>query len=316
MARVRCMYSGIEFKAEYVNIGIDFYHPIFAAKRKVLDRLYKKHIVEELDSTESYLLLCAYLKESDKVIFSFPPSLDLGDTKNLNMISTSIPRLIRIIDQSRLIRENKYFPEPKYKITRENRELSQLPNWLKAWEDVLQERREGARDHILERELDKLESKLEYMIKSSGLEPESYGKILADWASRIACFPSDRKEEWKELILKCYKKDIMLRINSVDQVKELRDYCILNVDKAAGSIHSHELFKVLDLGITNHSSFLGDMSISIGDLGEVEYSIEGKEGEDKGDKGDKGGEKKEPSLALLKLREKLKSIRTKEGERV
>ena len=263
MARVTCAISGLTFSADHGPLTIKaedgYFHPIFALPYKKLYGLYARHFSGKLTDTDSYLLFLAFLHSTDKINWQHPVQLDPTDRNTILLIDSNIERLVRVIQQTALI-SIPSFTQPSFIVRKENSSLQEISAWITAWEDNITLFREGYASQKLREDLQKIENKLAYYIKS-GMSPEQYSATIANWADKIADFPQHKKESWKKIIRSCFNTARMFSTSLAD-LKELKEYCECNIE--AGSIHFHTLMEVLKEGISRNINYLGATTGSLG----------------------------------------------------
>ena len=256
MARIHCAISGITFNVDNVPLVLHssagYYHPIFALEYKKLYDLYAKHLKGHLTSTDSYLLFLAFLHSTDQVEWKHPASCNPKDKGTIQLVENSIQQLITVIEQTAII-YHPSFKQPSFSVSKDNSKLSQVPNWIAAWEDNVVAFSEGYHNQRLQESLMKVENKLSYYIKS-GLSPKDYSFAVAAWAAKAADFPASKREEWCKIIRTCYNSNKMFS-TPVTELRAIKEYCEENIE--AGSIHFHSLMSTLREGVKRHKEFLG-----------------------------------------------------------
>ena len=268
MAIVTCAISGIKFQVSYFSTNDSntyiphtegYYHPIFAAPHKTLYSLYSKHTKNMLTTTESYLLYLAFLHSSDKVIWDSPASCDPKSNITIKIIENSFSQLLNAIEQTATI-INPRFKQPKFRVTRDNSDLRNLPLWIEAWLDNISDFKEGIATELEYKKLIKVENRLTKLILS-GESPEKYASVVSDWAAKAADFPNHSKEKYKHIINSCFSTNKMFN-TPLAELREVKEFCESNIE--AGSIHFHTLMKVLNEGIYRHTNYLGGSSLALG----------------------------------------------------
>ncbi len=257
MTIVNCAISGVRFTCQ----GLDFlnlpytegyYHPVFAAPFNSLYKAYSKHCKGELTSTDSYLVFLAFLHSSEKIIWKHPATLNPTSSTASKLIENNIRQLLAVLEKTNLI-VHPSFSQPEFSVTYENSDLTQIPNWIKAWEANIEYFYSDKADVKMYEDLQKTENKLSVMILS-GDSPEQYAGVIAIWADKAASFPPHKSEEWKKVIRSCFNMEKMFH-TPLALIKEISEYCACNIE--AGSIHFHSLARVLRAGVTNHIDYLG-----------------------------------------------------------
>jgi len=256
MARVTCAISGIQFSCDHLPIVLTekcgYIHPVFAIPRKKLYGIYSKHCKNHLTHTDSYLLFLALIHSTGQVEWAAPARLDPEDKQTVAFIENNVGQLLRVIELTDAIL-TPAFKQPSFAVREHSDLTKQLPSWIAAWRDNIANYERGYASDRERDSLVKIENKLSYLIKS-GLDPKSYAKNVAEWASRTACFPDDVTDEWERIIRSCFNSEKMFS-TPLATLKEIKAYCEENIE--AGSIHFHALQRNLREGIARHTDFLG-----------------------------------------------------------
>ena len=264
MATVTCAISGVTFKSDYLSDLVlphtaGYFHPIFAADHKQLHRLYSLHCAGKLSASDSYFLLLAFLHSTNSVIWNHPATLKPAENATSVLVENNLAQLLTVIAKSDAISHPR-FAQPKVVINHNNANLIQLSGWIETWEDNIDSfynRRASDRE---KEELAKLENSLTNLI-CSGEPTKAYAHIVANWAAIAGDFPRERREEWKRVIRSCFNVNKMFN-TPLPLIKEIKDYCECNIE--VGSVHFHELYKVLKQGINCHVDYLGGSSLALG----------------------------------------------------
>lgn len=261
MAKLKCAISGLTFSISSVPITISetsgYFHPIFAAENKQLYSLYVKYLANQLTETDSYLLFLAFMHSTDKIKWNYPAKCNPNKPTTKALVANNIQQLIRVIETTNLITHPK-FKQPGFSVNKDNCNLLQVPNWIKAWEHNIVAFNNNYYSERIYEKLKKVENKLTNFLHSS-MSPEEYVFAVANWAALAADFPKDKAEDWKKIIRSCYNKKKMFA-TPLATLREIKSYCEENIE--LGSIHSYSLFGALKTGIANHSDFLGMDTIS------------------------------------------------------
>lgn len=266
MAKCTCAISGLRFNTNYLDglvlpANEGFPHPIFAAPKKYLERLYTAHCRGKLGSTESYLLFMALLHSSDAITWQHPATLKPMDSGTKALIENNLKQLVEVLEKTEGILHPS-FEQPRFIVSYDNANLKQIPNWIKAWDENIKSFYAGTGKNA--DDLDRLhnaEAKLSKLILDPMAKEENYTAEIAEWADRAAEFPSDKRKLWKDVIKSCF--DINAMFNTpLATIKEVKEYCESNIE--VGSIHFHTLHKVLVEGINRHVDYLGGSSLALG----------------------------------------------------
>lgn len=265
MAKIRCAISGLTLEIPHVPLTlsaeIGYYHPIFALPYRKLYGLYSKHCAGELTETDSYLLFLAFLHSTEQIKWEAPASLTPGESTSY-LVENNLLQLIKIIETTSMIL-HPAFVQPSFVVSKDNSLLHQIPNWIEAWENNIKDFQEGYKSKRMQEDLQKLENKLSYYLKS-GLNPEEYAFAVASWADKAAGFPNHKTEEWCKIIRTCFNSERMFSTPLLE-LKKIKAYCEENIE--VGSIHFHALMSTLNEGINRNLNFLGVSGISIQTVG-------------------------------------------------
>jgi hypothetical protein len=257
MTTLNCAISGVSFQVS----GLDFlsipatqgyYHPVFATTQDQLYKAYSMHCKGQLKPSDSYLVFLAFLQSSGQIGWSHPATLDPTSSGTAKLIENNITQLVNVIEKTALIKHPS-FVQPSFSVHYDNSDLEQIPNWIAAWYDNIDDFYSDKASAKELEELQVLENKLTSCILS-GNKPEKYASVIADWACRAGEFPEDKAASWKTIIRTCFNSYKMFT-TPLSLIKEVETYCHCNIE--AGSIHFHELCEVLEKGRTNHIDYLG-----------------------------------------------------------
>lgn len=256
MAKIHCAISGLVFSCDHgplvITRDVGYYHPIFALPYKKLYGLYSKHCSGGLTITDSYLLFLAFLHSTDQITWKVPCSLNPRDKATIALVENNISQLIRVIESTGCI-SIPSFKQPSFVVDVDNSNLRQITNWIAAWEDNIQDFKDGYANQRTIQDLQKLENKLSYYLKS-GINPENYSFAVASWAAKAADFPPHKAEQWCKLIRSCFNS-VKMFSTPISEIREVKEYCEENIE--AGSIHFHALMSTLREGAARHTDFLG-----------------------------------------------------------
>lgn len=262
--RATCAISGIRFDSSFLdNITLPhtagYFHPVFALPNEQLYKLYTSHCKGYLTPKDSYLLFMAFLHSSGKIEWKYPASLNPNDTRTRTIIENNLAQLISVLEKTAII-SHPSFTQPSFVVNHHNSELAQIPYWIEAWNDNIEDFNLGIASDKEQADLISVTNKLSHLILS-GEDPMLYAHVIADWASITACFPIAKDEEWKRTIRSCFNMTKMFN-TPLSLLKEIKDYCECNIE--SGSIHSHSLYNVLKEGINRHVDYLGGGSLALG----------------------------------------------------
>jgi hypothetical protein len=264
MANFTCAISGLRFKTSglesvSVSSGAGYFHPVFALQTKQLYSLYSKHCRGQLTNADSYLLFLAFLHSSSKIEWQSPATLDPAAPKTISLIENNLSQLLSVLEQTDAI-AHPSFKQPSFIVTYENCQMHQIPYWIEAWEENIDDFKQGRADLRELQDLQEVENKLSNLILS-GEKPEHYAHIIASWSAKAADFPPHKSERWQKTIRSCFNINKMFN-TPLSELKEIKDYCECNIE--AGSIHFHSLMNVLKEGIGRNLDYLGGSSLALG----------------------------------------------------
>lgn len=263
MAKITCAISGIRFSCDHLPLvlgsNIGYYHPVFALPHKKLYGLYSKHCSGHLTATDSYLLFLAFLHNTGQVEWTVPAACNPTDSRTIALIENNLRQLIEVTELTGAILHPS-FEQPSFKVSVDNSSLETVPNWIHAWDTNLELFKRGSAAQKYQEDLQKVENKLSYYIKS-GMRQEEYVAQVASWASKAAAFPKEKHEQFTKIIRSCFNSGKMFSI-PLPEIKEVKAFCEENIE--AGSIHFHTLMEVLREGVSRHTDFLGMNPVALG----------------------------------------------------
>lgn len=264
MARVTCAISGIRFSVDYLESSVightaGYYHPIFAIPTTRLYQLYYQHTRNNLSPTDSYLLFCAFLHHTGQVSWNHPATLAPNDASTKKLVQNNIAQLISVYERTSIVKHPS-FKQPSFVVAYDNAHLSQIHNWILAWEENLALFNTKLADKVTRHNLQAVENRLTSMI-ASGIPTDKLAVIISEWACQAAEFPYDKEDTYKRVIRSCFNSNKMFN-TPLATIKEVKEYCECNIE--AGSIHFHKLSEVLKEGISRHVDYLGGSSLALG----------------------------------------------------
>lgn len=282
MAKILCSISGIEYQCQHFPIYLDegtTAHPIFSVPLKRLWKYLPKWQAGELTETDSLLLFLGVLRATELVEFR----CSILRTPQTNaIISQNMERLFSIVSKVITIKHPR-FTIPRFVVSKETRDLSNIRYWLESWSDQYHSFMSGLVNQELRSKLQRKEAALEKLIKNPAIHPIKYAHILADWASEAGEFPSSSTlvqgvatpldEYWKSLIIKCHRDIDMISIPEAD-LQELLTHCEDAIEN--GSIFSYHLFNSLRDGLDTIRGFfsIGSTTFSLVDSPSTPDAIE------------------------------------------
>jgi hypothetical protein len=271
MAKILCSKSGIEFKCDHFPIYLtagEAHHPLFNLPLKRLWKYYPKWQNRELTRTDSFLYFLALLNATELVEFRCHvwqrPDTDQIIAMNMEALHSIIGKIVTI--------KHPKFAVPRFVISPETRDLSNVRYWIETWESAFDDFCNGLKDADLRSRLQRKSESLERLIKNPALKPERYARMLANWASEAGAFPEfpikvqgvemSLSSYWQEIIVKCHIDSSIISIPEKD-INELLEHCEENID--GGSIQAHHLFTTIRSGIQTLQGFfsLGSPTFTI-----------------------------------------------------
>lgn len=271
MARILCGISGIEFSCEHLPIYLssrEYAHPIFFLPQKKLLGLYQKYRHSELNEIDSYLLFLSYLNSTDLVEWRVPAQ---KHPQTALIIANNFEALVNVVERMNTIR-NPNVNFSHISVGPETKTLQNVSYWIASWEETYDSYISGYASQKIQVELHDLEEKLEFLIKDVNRCEVKFASRLAEWADKAGNFPKfpvqvglntiPCNEYWKQIIRKCVNAESVYLIPSKD-IQELLDHCEEYID--AGSIYAFNLFKIIRVGLSKQSNFLG--------LGDYNFTI-------------------------------------------
>lgn len=254
--KVTCSYSGVEFSIpefhclHSIPAGTHI-HPVFSLDSKSIESLYTAYLNQQLNDTESYLLLIALLDRTSLMLYRHPI---VPGNHYPQLTALYIERLYSISIRLQAIHHPE-FAAPKVIISEENCDLINIKEWIIIWEDAYQDFKTGQIESAYRDSLQKKENVLAKFIKSPQIPPEKYAHVLADWACLAANFPPEYTDYWKELIVSCYDFGKIISTQQI-HLEDLIEYCEENIDEySCGSIFSNALFNCLQEGLSSLNDF-------------------------------------------------------------
>lgn len=270
MAKILCAYSGLLLDVSHFPIHLsesECSHPIFCIPQKKLLGYARKWSAQELTTTDSYLLFIALLKSTDHIVFrsavTVTPETDALVAQNMHNLIAAIGKINTIVHPG--------FTLPKFVISSDTCTLSNVRNWLRAWNSCLIDFATGFREYNASRALLNREIALERLIKNPMKSVESYSKTLATWAAIAGSFPTyvitdatgahiPMSDYWTDIIQRCCRNATLTNVPAVD-LDDLLEHCEEHIPH--GSIYAAKLMQVLRNAINMQKNFLGGDSFQI-----------------------------------------------------
>jgi hypothetical protein len=278
--KILCGLSSITFNCEHFPGFLtqrETYHPVFSIPQKKLLSYLGKWGKGELTPTDSYLLFLSLLNSTDLVDFRVP-AIQVEETPSI--VANNMEALAKTVSKLNTV-QNPSVVFPRYVITPDTKNLTNVKYWIQNWNDAYQDFVDGYSRTANHQELARREVALERLIKNPHKPVSSYATNLADWAIQAGSFPTFTivnpfsalrnqitcAEYWKILIQKCANEESIFAVRRTD-LEELLDHCEDNIP--VGSIFSNALFKVLRHALNRQKNFLGLGDL---DIGKSSYEI-------------------------------------------
>lgn len=264
MAKILCSHSGIQFSCDHFPVFLtqqEYHHPVFSMSLKQLWKYYPKWQNAELTDVDSYLLFLGLLNATELVDFR---TAALRTEHTGSIVSQNMECLYDTIGRIAAIR-NPRFVLPRFVISHETRNLSNVKHWLHVWNEQYDDYSNGLKDQDKRSKLQKREAALERLIRNPAIRPERYSHLLASWADEAGEFPQfpvttsrgvlPCNEYWQSIIQSCYNHIDIIQIPEKD-LRELLDHCEDTIE--LGSIFSYQLFTTLREGLQAIDGFFND----------------------------------------------------------
>jgi hypothetical protein len=268
-----CAYSSVEFEVTHFPgylTSREVAHPIFSLpQKKLLSYLGRWATGTAFTPTDNYLLFLSILHSSDLVEFRVPAirteSTPQIIAQNMEALCKSISRLNTVVNPAVVF--------PRYVISPETKDLSNVAYWIHNWNQAYQDFTDGYRSAHDSSKLIQREHALERLIKNPHRPVSSYAGQIADWAAEAGNFPTaitvsrltgqrcSISDYWKQIISKCAHEDSLFAINRQD-LEELLEHCETEIP--IGSIFSNALFSVLRHAIKRQRNFLDIADLETG----------------------------------------------------
>ena len=237
MANITCAISGVKFEVSFLDSltiphTIGYYHPIFAAPQKALYSLYSAHCKGRLSKTDSYLLFLSFLHSSGLIIWDTPAILNPNNNSTSILVENNISQLINALEKTNVITSSS-FEQPFFRVTHDNSNLAEIHLWIEALEDNISEFYNYRADVREKESLRKVQADLSYLILS-GEPPESFAKVIADWADKASTFPVDKRELYIKTISLCFDSAKMFSTPLL-LLKEIKAHCENNIEAAVST---------------------------------------------------------------------------------
>ena len=259
MATCYCKYSGVSFKVEGFTHKMEIVtiHPIFDLP---LDRILQRSgdwAAGRMNENEERLFFLALLANTDLVTFRCTAE------PSVKIIKENTEALIKFINW-RKARGAATIDLPEVVIERETRFLSQVPTWLRIWNDAKDDWLKGKAHQDLRRKMQNSEHALERLIHSSfksSKEEASFATKLGKWAIEVASVPDRYKEQWLRIFqlkgYELYGADWYVQ----EDIEMCLDHMVTHLDIYNSSLHTNTVLNHLRIILAKHKAgfayFLG-----------------------------------------------------------
>lgn len=218
--RLICAYSGVEFSTTYFGgiKGFTSVHPIFELPAKSLLSRAPEFYLPSTTPEEKRLHFLALLNSSGLIewrSYATPPNQLI--LQHFDALCKCIGWLdLYQYDAKHSRRIGPAFP--KFAITQETRNLTNIKYWLEAWNDAREYYEHGSRRETLSKRIARREQALTKLINDASKNPEQFSWTLAQWAADSTDFPTNQKVRVKHAD--------KTNPDSEDTIISLRDYWI------------------------------------------------------------------------------------------
>jgi hypothetical protein len=218
--RLICAYSGVEFSTTYFGgiKGFTSVHPIFELPAKILLSRSIDFFKPETSRQERRLLFLALLNSSGQIEWrGMATPSDQVILQHFELLAHTIGWLD--IYQYDIKHSRRIGPAfPKFVVSQETRNLSNIKYWLQSWQDSRDEYEKGTRRESISQRIARRERALTKLINDTSKSPEAFSWTLAHWAADATDFPENIKVR--------VKKADKSQGETEDSIITLRDYWI------------------------------------------------------------------------------------------
>lgn len=217
--RVICKYSATEFKLpDFRSTLIEGIHPFFFLSTRELLPHVKDWSKQELSETEARVLFLALLASGTTEIDEYDergkkrkvrvPLVDFRTSAipDHETVQKNMERLVKSMIWISNV-ATALLKLPRFVVSHDTRDLTNVHNWMTAWEDERKAFYESHKSKALAFKLSSLEEQLIRLIKTPHRSTESYAGTLIKWALDASGFPDklllDR--ETRAIYIKLFK---------------------------------------------------------------------------------------------------------------
>lgn len=257
--KVRCSYSGVEFKAQGFGIfQTKSQHPLLSAPLLDLVRdILPLYYMDKLNEPEIRVLFVAFLKHSELVDFEHHAA------PSLRTIHSNMQALVTTLDWS--ISKASTFSLPRYRVTKANCTLRNIAQWISSWANAREnwldrQRMSGERTLFIIRQ-----EALEKLIASAYRSPEQYAGRLAKWALEASEAHPDRIEEWTAIFK--LREPAVFNADK-DEIADLLDWLESKLDAVNNTVAQTAIKHIRTIAWKNDKGIL----YGLDDFEEEEYT--------------------------------------------
>lgn len=259
-----CPYSGLEFTCTYFA-GMretPMTHPIFELPTKSLLARARDFHTNTITREERRLLYLATLHSSGMVEWR------VSATPSDALILQSYQRLVHTMGWLCMYDYNAKLARrvgpafPKFVISKDTRNLSNIAYWLDCWEDAKSDYESGMRRESTIERMKRRENSLLKLVRTPSKTQEDYAWLLAQWAADAAEFPTNIEvniADSGKMSLKDYWILLMTDKNIYghreQDYQELIEHLEDNLEH--GSTYAHEVMKLVRGKLSRQKSSLG-----------------------------------------------------------
>lgn len=252
-ANLICAKSGLVFTCQFMPVSLgagEIVHPFFNVSTRTLLAQASRWANGRMSAEETYLYYLALFDSSDLIVWRHAARFT---PETMAIIESSMENLIKVIGKLEIY-ERHAKDLPHFTIDYDTSDLANMPYWITAWDDAIEESKSNYRtiDEIYEEQA--REQTLERLIRSPFRNSDSsLARKLAEWAASAGRFPSFLTPApngknipcsmlWKEIIRACVDDDRVANIPRND-LEELINHVIDNIPQ--GTIFAAKLLEFL-----------------------------------------------------------------------
>lgn len=267
--KILCAYSSLEFTVEHFPGTLtsrEASHPIFSLTQRKLFSYLPRWSSGELTETDNYLYFLALLRSSDLVEFRVPA---IRTSATAAIVALNLEQLCKTLTKLNTV-SSPASVFPRYVITSETKDLSNVSYWIHNWEEAFENHQSGYQSAHDNSKLLRREAALERLIRNPHKPVSSYASQIADWAAVAGNFPEtptvsrftsqkcSLSDYWKQIIVRAASEDSVYGVNRAD-LEELLEHCETEIP--FGSVFASSVFKILRHALAKQKDFL-DLSLT------------------------------------------------------